>query len=115
MAAHLVLGANEYLDAFPLLGGGDLLQQALPRLQRIEEAADALQVLDRGHVVEEPRLPLDDQGPRAAAAGPDGEPALDDPLRQLVERRAVLLQLATDRAARVVQGASDHARLEVVG
>src|SRR3546814_10637757 len=96
MPEQFVFGADEELDPLPLLRRIDEAKQALLRLQSVEQGADALQILDGGHIVEQPRLPSNDQRTVGAVPTPNREPALYHGAGQRVERGPVLLHLARD-------------------
>src|SRR3546814_11431369 len=78
--------------------------------------ADALEVLQRVHVLQQQRLATQNEGAALAAlaAGPARKAALDDPRGQLVEFGALLLQLLQYVGLGLVQGAPGEPRREVV-
>src|SRR3546814_13947243 len=91
MPEQFVFGADEDLYPLPLLRRIDEAKQALLRLQSVEQGADALQILDGGHIVEQPRLPSNDQRPVGAVPTPTSEPGPYHGAGQRIERGPGLL------------------------
>src|SRR5690606_24846363 len=98
--------ADEDLHPFRRAGEVEQADEGILRFQEREELADALQILQRVHVLQELRLTAQNQGTTAAglAARPAREAALDHARGELVELRALLLQLLQDVAVRLFQG-----------
>ena len=68
----------------------------------------------RGDVLEQPRLAAHDQ--RAARlAGPGRQARFDHPRGEVVQLGALQLQILEDEAARLLEGAADQPRIEIVG
>src|SRR3546814_14892649 len=86
-AEQLVLRADEDLHTLRCAGEVEQADERVLGFQEVEELADALQILQRVHILQELRLAAQDEGAAldALAAAPACQPALDNPLAELVE------------------------------
>jgi len=112
-----IVGADEDLNALGGVGERQQLQHLLLGFERLEQGADLLQFGERVDILKQVRLAAHDQRAALVAAGPSGpggKPALDDPGGQLVQRRAVRIELGHDLVVGLVDGAADEAGAEEI-
>ena len=113
---QLVLRADEDAHAGAFLGEAEKLDQAVLRLQILEQPAQQFDVGLRGDVFEQVGAAAHDEARRQAAfgAGPDGEALFDEVLRQRVERGLGLVLDAGDLDRGLGERAAANMRVEEV-